>query len=123
VSDAIHWVGAVSNPYPYYLWADLVVVPSRFEGFPNVLLEAMACGRATIAADCKTGPRELTENGRYGVLVPVNDIAALAQGIVELANDVGKQRLLGNAAREHVQKLYDIDVVAQMYLDLVERKL
>src|SRR5262249_16232047 len=59
IEAAVQWVGAVTNPFPYYHWADLVVLPSRFEGFPNVALEAMACERAVICADCKSGPREL----------------------------------------------------------------
>lgn len=119
LGGAIHWVGAVANPFPYYRWADVVVMPSRYEGFPNVLLEAMALGRAVIACDCKTGPRELTEGGRFGVLVPVGDIAALADAILALGADPERCVRLGATARSHVLDVYDVAAVRGRYLDLL----
>ena len=111
LSDRVHWLGRQPVPFPYYQAADLVVVPSRFEGIPNVLLEAMALGRPTIAADCMTGPRILTENGRFGVLVPVEDAAALAAAIVELGDDAERRAELGRQAGEHIAQTYDEPIV------------
>jgi len=119
LAGAIQWVRAVANPFPYYRWADIVVMPSRYEGFPNVLLEAMASGCAVIASDCRTGPRELTERGRFGVLVPVGDVAALADAILDLGADPGRCARLGAAARNHVVDVYDVAAVRGCYLDLV----
>src|SRR5690606_7014711 len=63
--------GFVKNPYAYMARAAVFVLSSRWEGFPNVLVEAMAVGVPVVATDCMAGPAEILENGRYGQLVPV----------------------------------------------------
>jgi glycosyltransferase involved in cell wall biosynthesis len=115
VEKAIQWIGAVNNPFPYYRWADLVVLPSRFEGFPNVALEAMGCGRTVICADCKTGPRELTLSGRYGVLVDPEDAQSLASAIVRWSQDAGERTRMGALAQNHVRATYDISQVKKVF--------
>ena len=76
--------GFVANPYPVMQQSDVFVLSSRFEGLPLALMEARALGIPIVAADCIAGPRELLENGRNGILVPVNDHAAIAAAIVSL---------------------------------------
>ncbi len=73
--------GFEANPYPYMARASVFVLSSRWEGLPCVLIEALACGAPLIATDCPSGPREILKDGQYGQLVPVGDIAALAQAI------------------------------------------
>ena len=73
--------GFVQNPYPYMTQASLFVLSSRWEGLPNVLIEALYCGAPLVATDCPSGPREILAEGQYGQLVPVGDVAALAQAI------------------------------------------
>jgi glycosyltransferase involved in cell wall biosynthesis len=73
--------GFVSNPYPYMRRAALFVLSSRWEGLPGVLIEAMYCGARLVATDCPSGPREILADGRYGQLVPVGDVAALADAV------------------------------------------
>ena len=75
--------GFVENPYKYMQKASVFVLSSRWEGFGNVLVEAMACGAPVISTDCPNGPREILENGKHGRLVPVGDMAALSQAIVD----------------------------------------
>jgi glycosyltransferase involved in cell wall biosynthesis len=82
--DSVHLLGFQNNPFKYISKSDLFVFPSLFEGFPNALLEAMACSVPVISSDCKSGPKEIltmnpdlnntTKNTKYtdfGVLVPV----------------------------------------------------
>lgn len=96
----MHFAGYKENPHPYMVRASLFVTPSRFEGFGLVLAEALAVGAPTIAADCKSGPREILVDGRYGRLVPVEDAAALAEEIGDLWGDSMKRDMLASRARE-----------------------
>ena len=73
--------GHQENPYPYFKKAAALVLTSRYEGFPNVLLEAMACGTPVISVDCPGGIREIIEDGVSGLIVPQDDPAALRAAI------------------------------------------
>jgi glycosyltransferase involved in cell wall biosynthesis len=77
------------NPYAYMKRARLFVLSSLYEGLPGVLIQAMACGCPVVATDCRTGPREILEDGRWGDLVPVGDVTALAAAMAAvLSRDV-----------------------------------
>jgi len=71
--------GFISNPYVYFRQSSIFVLSSIWEGLPTVLIEALACGTRIISTDCPSGPNEILENGKWGVLVPVGDIASLAE--------------------------------------------
>lgn len=91
VRDFVRFVGWVNNPYPYYRHADVFVLASRYEGTPNALLEALACGAKVVATDCPTGPREIIGSGeRCGWLAPVDDDQALAEKILQALSSQGK---------------------------------
>lgn len=75
------------------------VLSSRFEGLPMVLLEASAAGVPAVAFDCPTGPREIIDHGRTGLLVPPEDVAALADGMLRLIENPAERRAMGAAAR------------------------
>lgn len=79
--ENVKFLGFKKNPYNYMKNADLFVLSSLWEGFGHVIVEAMACGTPVLATDCPYGPREILENGKFGWLVPNNDIGAMANQI------------------------------------------
>ncbi|QYF91982.1 glycosyltransferase [Massilia sp. PAMC28688] len=78
LKDSVELLGFSDNPYPYMREAALTVLSSKWEGFGNVLAEALACGSRVVSTDCPSGPAEILEQGRWGELVVVGDAAALA---------------------------------------------
>jgi GalNAc-alpha-(1->4)-GalNAc-alpha-(1->3)-diNAcBac-PP-undecaprenol alpha-1,4-N-acetyl-D-galactosaminyltransferase len=107
VMGRVHWYGVVQDPYAFYRAANIFVLPSRVEGTPNALLEAMSCGLPVIVSDGAPGPLELVEDGVTGLVVPVNDAVALASALRRLASDDQLRCRLGEAARARVSE-YDL---------------
>jgi glycosyltransferase involved in cell wall biosynthesis len=75
-------LGYAENPYAYMAKAGVLVLSSIFEGFGNVLVEAMAVGTPVVSTNCKSGPAEILANGKYGLLTPVGDPQAMADAIL-----------------------------------------
>ena len=84
--DAVDFLGFQENPLPYVRRADAFVLSSYFEGFGNVLVEAIGCGTPVISTNCEHGPAEILDNGRYGMLVPPRDAQALADAMGRVAD-------------------------------------
>ena len=78
--------GFAANPYSFMARASAFVLSSRWEGLPTVLIEAMSLGIPVVSTDCPSGPREILSDGRYGRLVAVDDVQALARGISAALN-------------------------------------
>jgi glycosyltransferase involved in cell wall biosynthesis len=87
ISDRVVFVDFDANPYRYMARASVFVLTSRFEGFPNVLAEAMICGAPVVAFDCPTGPKEILGDSKYGVLVGERSIRRAAEAICKLIED------------------------------------
>lgn len=119
----VHLPGRVENVSDWYQRASLFVMSSRFEGFPNALLEAMSCGLPVVSVDCDTGPRDLIQNGIDGVLVdPQGGVPALADALAGLMADSKRRVRLGEAANK-VRERYAISRIAAEWdrvLGLVE---
>lgn len=115
VSDRVRLPGAVLDPYPYMREADLFVLSSAWEGFGNVIVEALAVGTPVVSTDCQSGPAEILENGRYGRLTPVGDPDALARAIeLSLADPADPEPLKARAAE------FSVERAADQYLSLLD---
>jgi glycosyltransferase involved in cell wall biosynthesis len=111
--------GRVGNGADWYLRADLFVLSSRYEGFPNVLLEAMAAGCACLAVDCPTGPAEIIDHGRTGwLLEEAADVSRWVAALSLLMADEGLRRCLGAGALE-VRDTYSPAVISRRFTALV----
>jgi len=110
--------GFQKNPFKYMKHASLFVLSSLWEGLPNVLLEAMACGTAVIATDCPSGPSEIITSGKNGILVPTEDEQALAEAIRILLKD---ERLRTRYALEGRKRAEDfrMEIILQRYEDIL----
>ncbi|MBC8030596.1 MAG: glycosyltransferase [Pyrinomonadaceae bacterium] len=102
IAKRIDWHGIVQEPHVLYGSASIFAMPSRVEGMPNALLEAMSCGLPVVVSDGAPGPLELVEDEVTGLVVPVNDAVALAAALRRLADDPSLCYRLGKAARERV---------------------
>lgn len=91
--------------------ADAFVLASEYEGLPNVLMQAMAFGTPIVSTDCKTGPAEILCQGRFGTLVPVGDVVAIAKAI-DHALDLPRQ----HEAMAYARRMYGARNAAEEYL-------
>lgn len=103
--------GFVDNPYAWLTRASSFVLSSRFEGSPNVLVEAMACGTPVIATDCPSGPREILADGEFGTLVEIGDWRGMADAIARALSTPPSTEPARNRAME-----FAADRVARQYL-------
>jgi glycosyltransferase involved in cell wall biosynthesis len=110
----VAFVGFQANPFAWMARADLFVLTSRFEGLPNVVIEALACGCRIVATDAPGGTSEILDGGRYGKLVPVGDPRALGAAILEALDEPPEPEQQRARARA-----YDPDRALQAYLELL----
>jgi glycosyltransferase involved in cell wall biosynthesis len=118
VASRLVMPGFVANPWPWVARAAAFVLPSRWEGFASVLVEAMACGSPVVAADCQYGPREILRDGEAGLLVRAGNIESLSAAIRKVLTDRPFARELAVRGRQRALD-FDAPVVARHYADLV----
>lgn len=87
LKECVSLPGFVNNPFAYVRASALFVLSSAWEGLPTVLIEAMSCGVRVVSTDCPSGPDEILESGKWGRLVPMNDVDALAEAMGLALND------------------------------------
>jgi glycosyltransferase involved in cell wall biosynthesis len=109
--------GFVTNPYAYLRHASLFAFSSRWEGFGNALVEALAVGTPVVSTDCPDGPSEILEGGRFGPLVPVGDHAALADAMRLVLDGPPAPDQLRAAAQRYTQEVSATAYLEAMGLD------
>jgi len=116
----VHLPGQAGNVSNWYQRADLYVMSSRHEGFPNTLIEAMAYGCAVVSYDCDTGPRDIIRHGDDGLLVgPVGDVPALASTLDQLMLDDEARQRMGQKAID-VRERYSVENVLRMWERVID---
>ena len=113
IDGMVEFAGFDPNPYRYMAAADVFALSSRWEGFGNVLVEALACGTAVVSTDCPSGPSEILENGHYGELVPMGDSSALFEAI-----NRADTNFVGNNIEQHLEKFASAQV-GDLYLRIM----
>jgi len=122
IDDRVHFLGWQSREQlmKCYGKANVFVFPSRHEGMPNAMLEAMASGLPVIAS-CIAGSEELVVNGETGYLVPSEDVEALQAALKQLLSDPALREQMGMASRQYVEENYSWEATAQQYALLLEK--
>jgi glycosyltransferase involved in cell wall biosynthesis len=115
ISHQVRFPGFISNLREALRQADVFVLSSRWEGFGNVLVEALACGCMVVSTDCPSGPREILAGDKYGLLTPVGDPNALAKGIQLALDGHGPVFDTNQAVSPYLS-----DMIAREYLALFE---
>jgi len=119
LTDRIQILGFQQNPYQYLAHSTVFMLSSLYEGFPNVLLEALALGTPSIATRCPTGPEELVTDGVDGVLVPPADEHALATAIERMLSDNALRARLSEAGKKRSTD-FAVEHIVKQYEDVIE---
>lgn len=120
IAESVEFTGVRSDIQAQLHRGSLVVLPSRVEGMPIALLEAMACGLPCIATRV-SGSEDIIQHEINGLLVEPEDYTALAQALLTLLNNPELRQKYGHAARETIEKHYSLEHVTDMYVELYQR--
>lgn len=124
LGQSVHIHPPTSQIGKEYASSSLLVMSSNYEGFPMVMIEAMACGLPVVSFDYKCGPRDIIDNGINGLLVPNGDIEGLAYAMIEVMNDDAYRKLLSANARNIVETYSEEAVIAKwitLFSNLIQR--
>ena len=116
VAQRVSFLGSIRELGAVMRNADVFVLSSRYEGFPNVLLEALASGVPVVATDCPGGPREILGDGALGILVPSGQASALAEAVMRVIGDVELRRRLSTP---RVARNYELAAVIGVWETLL----
>jgi glycosyltransferase involved in cell wall biosynthesis len=114
IAGRVTFTGYVADPITWMMRANVLVLSSLYEGFGNVLIEALACGTSVVCTDCPYGPHEILRAGRYGSLTPVGDSASLARAIEAALDERPERKVLMRHGLE-----YTADRAAAQFLEII----
>ncbi|MCF6339840.1 MAG: glycosyltransferase [Sulfurimonas sp.] len=135
LQDRVFLLGEKSDPFKYLLEADCFVFSSNYEGFPNVVLEALSCGLPVISTDCKSGPREILapksdinyqikdeiELAEYGILTPINSILNMKKSMNLIINDnILLQRYETESKKR--AKCFSVNIIIEQYANIISQE-
>ena len=120
LQDRIKLLGYLSNPFPHIYKSDIVILTSRFEGLPNILLEAQFLKKYIISTNCPTGPKEILLNGRAGDLIKIGDYKKLS---FLISNYYKRKKLINRKINIGTINFYrfDYNLNCKKYLDFVNK--
>lgn len=114
IAERVTFAGYVADPIVWMMRSNLLVLSSLYEGFGNVIIEALACGTPVVCTDCPYGPQEILRGGRYGTLTPVGDSARLATAINAALDQFPERKVLMQHGLE-----YTAERAAARFLEIV----
>jgi len=118
VNDFVHFLGYQNNPFKYLKNALFLVLSSKNEGLPNVILESLACGIPVVSFDCPCGPRQIISNFENGILVENQNLEKLTEAMNVLVEDEKKYQYCKQNAKESVTPFL-LDTIGKQWLDLM----
>jgi glycosyltransferase involved in cell wall biosynthesis len=121
IARRVRWMGFQGNPFRFFRAADAFVLSSDWEGMPNSLVEAMACGTPVISTRCDYGPEEIVETGSTGLLVERGDRSGLRDALGSLRDSPDLRRKLGDAGKESVMGTFDPSGSVENYAALFRK--
>ena len=116
ITNRVYMPGSVQNVDEWMEKASIFAFPSISEGFPNALVEAMSLGLPCVSFDCDAGPRDIIENKKNGIIIPIKDVDLLKKAINNLIEDINLRIQIGSEART-VSDKYTIEKIGQQYLN------
>ena len=118
IADSVLFIGFQANPYPWMKQARLMVHSAKFEGLPTVLIEGLMLDKLMVSSDCPTGPREILDNGRAGLLVPVADARAMAEAMHKMLTDTDLQNSIRLGIQKH-RRLFTVEQAKMMFDQMI----
>ena len=120
VEKHVVFLGFMANPLPWTKRCSLFVQSSHFEGLPTTMLEALLLDKMVVASDCPTGPKEILNHGKAGVLVPMRDAEALAKAMHEALTDKELQARIAKGRNEHSRQ-FTFEVTGEQFMKLLDK--
>lgn len=119
IDDQVFFAGFTNNPYAYIKQCAIMVHSSRFEGLPTALIEALLLDKLIICSNCPTGPREILNDGKAGILVPPGNPEKFADSIINLMNNKELQAEILKGIKEH-KKMFAIENTCSKFKEIIE---